>query len=61
MPGLYMYTGEHSHTETKEMASVGQSPIETESTKNFYVVLFSYFPNYIIGGYSEKSPLRIWT
>lgn len=61
MPGLYMYTGEHSHTETVEMPSVGQSPMETESTKYFYVLLFSYFPNYIIGGYSEKSPLRIRT
>lgn len=44
MPGLLMYTGEHSHTETTEMASVGQSPTETESTKYFYVFLFSYFP-----------------
>lgn len=43
MPGLYNHAGEHSRTETTEMAAVGQNPMETESTKVLVCISLQLF------------------
>lgn len=43
MAGLYNHTGEHSRPETTEMASVGQNPTETESTKVLVCISLQLF------------------
>lgn len=43
MPGLYNHAGEHSRTETTEMAAAGQNPMETESTKVLVCISLQVF------------------
>lgn len=43
VPGLYNHAGEHSCTETTEMVSVGQNPMETESSKVLVCISLQLF------------------
>lgn len=43
LPGLYNHAGEHSRPEATETASVGQDPMETESTKVLVCISLQLF------------------